>query len=127
MLAWETWTPKQNAALLVFLARLCLCMDHECSSGTLIGPAQIRQPNMLIGIGAQKSGSTFLHHVLSMHPSVVPAQRKELQAFGKPSFEPSLEFYHTYLENWAEWLKKKSNPDDAILMEFTPSYLVVSK
>lgn len=82
-------------------------------------------PNLLIGIGSHKSGSTFLHHVLSMHPQIVPAKEKELFTFRKPGFQPSNESYDEYLDNWKEWLGKKNHPDGAVLMEFTPTYITV--
>lgn len=71
------------------------------------------KPNLLI-IGAQKSGTTWLHKKLEVHPQVFMSAKKELEYFtgkAKDLLEENLE---VYFNNFSE--NKK------IIGESTPSY-----
>ncbi|GMH36187.1 hypothetical protein BSKO_04055 [Bryopsis sp. KO-2023] len=82
------------------------------------------QPRMLIGIGAQKSGSSFTFHALERHPQIIGSHTKELHVFDRDDFQTSVESYKNYMKNWEEGLKALERPEDAVLMEFTPKYLM---
>lgn len=102
------------------------CWRNLTTSPSQFNASQHKHPNLLIGIGSHKSGSTFLHHALSMHPQIVPAKEKEVSTFRVKGFQPSNDSYYKYLDNWSEWMDKKNHPDGAVLMEYTPMYISVS-
>nr|WP_280636835.1 sulfotransferase [Ruegeria sp. R14_0] len=65
-----------------------------------------------IGIGAQKAATTWLHHVLSEHPSVVTSETKELNFF-TANFDRGYIWYESCF---------KDVPDDCIKGECSPTY-----
>jgi hypothetical protein len=75
-------------------------------------------PDFVI-IGAQKGGTSFLYYLLTRHPLVEPAARKELHFFDRPE----------HFDNGAEWYRRcfpRSAWKDgqrSITGEATPSYL----
>jgi Sulfotransferase domain len=75
-------------------------------------------PDFVI-IGAQKGGTSFLYYLLSRHPLVEPAARKELHFFDHPE----------RFDNGAEWYRRCfprsgwKNGRRSITGEATPSYL----
>jgi hypothetical protein len=75
-------------------------------------------PDFVI-IGAQKGGTSFLYYLLTRHPLVEPAARKELHFFDQPE----------HFDNGAEWYRRcfpRLNSKDgqrSITGEATPYYL----
>ena len=75
-------------------------------------------PDFVI-VGAQKGGTSFLYHLLTLHPLVEPAARKELHFFDNPE----------RFDNGAGWYRRcfpQSGWKDgrrSITGEATPSYL----
>jgi hypothetical protein len=75
-------------------------------------------PDFVI-IGAQKGGTSFLYHLLTRHPLVEPAARKELHFFDGPAFS----------ERGAQWYRrcfpspKWNDGRRSITGEATPYYL----
>ena len=75
-------------------------------------------PDFVI-IGAQKGGTSFLYHLLTLHPLVEPAARKELHFFDNPEL----------FDHGAEWYRRcfpRLNSKDgqrSITGEATPYYL----
>ena len=75
-------------------------------------------PDFVI-IGAQKGGTSFLYHLLTRHPLVEPAARKELHFFDHPE----------YFDHGAEWYRRcfprlsAENGQRSITGEATPYYL----
>jgi hypothetical protein len=75
-------------------------------------------PDFVI-IGAQKGGTSFLYHLLTRHPLVEPAARKELHFFDSPEL----------FDHGAEWYRRcfprlsTENGQRAITGEATPYYL----
>lgn len=68
-------------------------------------------PNLLI-IGAQKCGTSALHHYLALHPDIFMAEEKELNFFVET-------------KNWTkgrEWYESKFPPQARILGESSPYY-----
>jgi hypothetical protein len=62
---------------------------EEVSGGPDVGTL----PDFVI-IGAQKGGTSFLYHLLTLHPLVEPAARKELHFFDNPElFDHGAEWY----------------------------------
>jgi Sulfotransferase domain len=62
---------------------------EEVSGGPDVGAL----PDFVI-IGAQKGGTSFLYHLLTLHPLVEPAARKELHFFDNPElFDHGAEWY----------------------------------
>lgn len=90
-----------------------------------LGAQTGRQPRMLIGIGAQKCGTGFLHELLSQHPQIVPAAKKELHVFDSAAYKLTGDSHRAYLENWDETLAAKGHPENAVLLEITPRYILV--
>jgi len=75
-------------------------------------------PNFVI-IGAQKGGTSFLYHLLTRHPLVEPAARKELHFFDNPEhFDRGVEWYRRCFPrpSWKDGQK-------SITGEATPYYL----
>jgi Sulfotransferase domain len=70
-------------------------------------------------IGAQKGGTSFLYHLLTLHPLVEPAARKELHFFDHPE----------HFDNGAEWYRRcfprlsSKDGQRSITGEATPYYL----
>lgn len=72
-------------------------------------------PDFLI-VGAQRSGSTWLHELLQSHPSIyMPHRRKEVQFFNK-HYDRGLDWYRDFFPSDAE-----ADAYDAI-GEATPTY-----
>ena len=75
-------------------------------------------PDFVI-IGAQKGGTSFLYHLLTLHPLVEPAARKELHFFDNPEL----------FDHGAEWYRRcfpRLNSKDgqrSMTGEATPYYL----
>jgi hypothetical protein len=75
-------------------------------------------PDFVI-IGAQKGGTSFLYHLLTLHPLVEPAARKELHFFDNPEL----------FDHGAEWYRRcfprlsTENGQRSITGEATPYYL----
>ncbi len=75
-------------------------------------------PDFVI-IGAQKGGTSFLYHLLTRHPLVEPAARKELHFFDQPErFDNGAEWYRRCFPQ-SEWKEGRRS----ITGEATPSYL----
>jgi hypothetical protein len=75
-------------------------------------------PDFVI-IGAQKGGTSFLYHLLTCHPLIEPAARKELHFFDKPErFDNGARWYRRCFpkSGWKEGQR-------SITGEATPSYL----
>lgn len=71
--------------------------------------------NMLIGLGGQRCGSSWLHKMLAMHPKILPAEgAKEAHFFDRN--------WHRGLE-WYNGLWPDSGQDRMTCWESTPSYL----
>lgn len=66
-----------------------------------------------IGIGAQRAGTTWIHHALSEHPEIWTAKPKELH------------FFDLNWDQGVDWYKRQFEgaPKDALRGEFTPDYL----
>lgn len=111
---------------LVNLTAFTLVSCSECYVDSDPVPAPGPQPNMLIGIGAQKCGTDFLYGLLSQHPKIIPAYKKELHLFDSAVFESTLETYHNYLHSWEGPRQARGDPEDGVLLEITPRYLMVS-
>ena len=73
-------------------------------------------PDFVI-IGAQKGGTTFLHHLLSQHPLVEPAVRKEVHFFDW-NFDKGIEWYRQCFPD-PKWKGGRK----IITGEASPSYL----
>ena len=56
-------------------------------------------PNLLV-IGAQKSGTTWLHNVLNMHPKIRMSSPKELSFFNQPGNRDNAEALYEYERNF---------------------------
>ena len=75
-------------------------------------------PDFVI-IGAQKGGTSFLYYLLTLHPLVEPAARKELHFFDQPE----------HFDNGAEWYRRcfprlsSKDGQRSITGEATPYYL----
>jgi Sulfotransferase domain len=69
------------------------------------------KPNLII-IGAQKSGSSSLHHYLNLHPDISMSETKELDFFVE-----SLNW-----KNGLDWYQSQFNGTAAIHGESSPSY-----
>lgn len=67
-----------------------------------------------IGIGASRSGSTWISQCLKEHPQICFSRKKEIHFFSNP------EKYKKGLKYYASFFKKC---DDLIKGEFTPQYL----
>lgn len=70
-----------------------------------------RLPNFLI-IGAQKCGTTSMHHYLSKHPQIFMTKRKELHFFNKDK----------YWNLGVDWYRLQFESAFAIAGESTPCY-----
>jgi len=59
-------------------------------------------PNVFVG-GAQKSGTTTLHHLLASHPQAfTPADRQEIHFFDlEESYRRGLDWYRSLFDNWS--------------------------
>lgn len=65
-----------------------LTVDYLTASGS-VHRANSSRPNVILGIGFPKCGSTFIFHVLSKMPNVVTGVRKELNYFEWPANSPN--------------------------------------
>jgi hypothetical protein len=89
------------------------------SAARVLGEPDIGALPDFIIIGAQKGGTSFLYHLLTRHPLVEPAARKELHFFDGPGF----------FEKGAEWYRrcfprpKWYDGRKSITGEATPYYL----
>jgi Sulfotransferase domain len=76
----------------------------------------MRLPNFLV-IGAQRAGTTLLHHILDLHPDVyMPQRRKEVHYFDW-YFERGPEWYSEFFPNGREARQYRA------IGEATPDYL----
>lgn len=82
---------------------------------------------MLIGIGAQKCGTTFLFNALKHHPQIRASHTKELFEFNKADFEPTVERYENYMRHWGTATERERLPEGTVFMEYTPKYLMVCR
>ena len=74
----------------------------------------IKLPNFII-LGAQKSGTTSLHHALDIHPEVFVSDPKEISFFNKDeNYNRGIEFYGSFFKKWN---------NEKVAGESTPSYL----
>jgi hypothetical protein len=67
-------------------------------------------------IGAQKAGTSSLHHYLGQHPELSPSFPKETHYFDT----------HTYFGKGMEWYRKhfiRSKPSQHLFFESTPNYI----
>lgn len=65
-------------------------------------------PNLIV-IGSAKSGTTSLHHYLSLHPEIFMSSPKELRFFQRPSDSALLEEYATFFDGGAR-VRGESSP-----------------
>lgn len=73
-----------------------------------------RRP-VFLGIGAQKAGTTWLHHVLKQHPDLCLPQSKETHFFETPEvFDKGVDWYETLFSHAAP---------HQLCGEVTPGYL----
>jgi hypothetical protein len=92
--------------------------DFPSAARLLSEPGVGSLPDFVI-IGAQKGGTSFLYHLLTRHPLVEPAARKELHFFDYPH----------HFDNGAEWYRRCfpqpgwKEGQRSITGEATPSYL----
>ncbi len=96
------------------------------------------KPPDFIGIGAQRSGTTWLHRALSAHPEVFLPEVKEVHFFDEPpdlsGYEgvgkPGRPFYHDMASRseW-RWYLRQFRPGRrfALRGEITPYYAVLSR
>jgi hypothetical protein len=76
-------------------------------------PEPIKKVDFFI-IGAQKCGTTSLHHYLSLHPALCGSQSKELDYFSYDAlFEKGEEWYLSNFKNYRK---------DQLLFESSPDY-----
>lgn len=81
----------------------------------VLGPRFRKRPGFLI-IGAQKAGTTSLHHYLGRHPALRPADGpKELHFFDI--------YHHRGLGWYLSHFPRRFPPDGRICFEATPDYL----
>lgn len=74
-----------------------------------------------IGIGAQRSGSTWLHLLLKQHPKIyMPEKRKEIHFFDQ-NYHKGLEWYESFFPD------KQSAINYQAIGEITPEYLNISE
>ncbi len=77
------------------------------------------KPNFL-GIGAVRSGSTWLHNILSSHPDfLLPSRRKEIQFFTKYWDKGVDWYYDIFTENLST-----NESNFKYIGEITPGYLI---
>jgi len=68
-----------------------------------------------IGIGAQKSGTTWIAQCLKEHPQICTPLKKELHFFDKPyNYRKGIDFYASFFDHYSEGELKG---------EFSPGYL----
>jgi len=89
---------------------------RAAEGGTQFEPDAGALPDFVI-IGAQKGGTSFLYHVLTQHPLVEPAVRKEVRYF-EGLFDLGIEWYR-----WCFPQPKWKAGRWTISGEATPSYL----
>lgn len=84
-----------------------------------------------IGIGAGKSGTTWLFNALGKHPKICLSEPKEIKYFNKivhstaltiANYKPSLHKYHYKSFSWYQ-RHFKHCPENTTKGEFSPSYL----
>ena len=86
------------------------------------GPLRL-MPDFII-VGAQKAGTTSLYNYLTRHPSVVPAQKKEVLFFGGPGFGKGRIWYRAHFPLWAHrFYATKLCGEDFLTGEASPYYL----
>lgn len=73
----------------------------------------IDNSNLIIIVGAMKSGTTSLFKILSQHPLIVPTNRKETHFFNK-NYHKGISYYSNH---WPDL-----NRSDCIYLESTPAY-----
>lgn len=73
-------------------------------------------PDFII-IGAQKAGTTFLYHLLSQHPYVEPATKKEVHYFDT-GFDKGMDWYRSHFP-----LQKGREEQRVLTGEASPYYL----
>jgi len=62
----------------------------------LIKRKKVQLPNLIV-IGAQKSGTTSLHHYLSLHPEIMMSKHKELNYFNEElNWKKGLAWYKSH-------------------------------
>ncbi len=89
---------------------------HAAQDTVAVEPATGALPDFVV-IGAQKCGTTYFYHLLSQHPYVEPAAKKELH------------FFNDLFDEGVEWYRRcfpQSSLKDGrrtITGEATPSYL----
>src|SRR5215208_1619718 len=89
------------------------------SAEQLSGESDIGSLPDFVIIGAQKGGTSFLYYLLTRHPIVEPAARKELHFFDQPEL----------FDNGAEWYRRcfprlgSKDGQRSITGEATPYYL----
>src|SRR5215210_9293703 len=89
---------------------------RAAEGGTQFEPDAGALPDFVI-IGAQKGGTSFLYHLLTQHPLVEPAVRKEVRYF-EGLFDLGVEWYR-----WCFAQPKWIDGRRTITGEATPSYL----
>ncbi|GMH36511.1 hypothetical protein BSKO_04379 [Bryopsis sp. KO-2023] len=75
-------------------------------------------PRMLIGIGAQKSATSFMAYLLKRHPGFLEPSRKELSYFNDDT--RSRFALEDYLPHWDA---SQASHKDPVYYEFTPDYM----
>ncbi len=90
--------------------------DRVTPGAVADGPGTSALPDFVI-IGAKKRGTTFLYNLLTQHPHVEPAAKKELRFFNN-SFDKGVEWYRRRFPQ-PRWKDERRT----ITGEATPEYL----
>lgn len=90
--------------------------NYEPDAERIATAVQRRLPDFAI-IGAQKGGTTSLHHYLTAHPDVAPAAKKEIHFFDF-HFARGVEWYRAHFP-----LQVQGHDGSGLTGEASPSYL----
>ncbi len=93
------------------LRRLRSMLEKPCQARGLLRPSRLPE---FLGIGAQKSGTTWLHTQLAAHPDLLLPEEKELHYF-------DWNFHHP-LAGYAAHFR---NAGDRVAGEITPGYAIL--
>jgi hypothetical protein len=95
-------------------ARQTLGKDAPCLSPEW--PTYAVHPAIFI-VGFGKTGSTSIHALLTQHPNITPAKRKELNFFPATGIANPMSVYATYFPN------RTTNKPDAISIDASVTYI----
>ena len=77
-------------------------------------------PNV-IGIGAEKSGSTWLYALLKSHPEIYMSERRKEIDFFNRNYEKGLSWYESFFPDG------QAVSETPVIGEYSPSYLYFSE